>query len=73
MKKQFNLRKLVGVVSLAILVMSSNVLNAQSTDIGINFQALARDNNSNPAKERVVYLPKFFQLRRKNRTKLLTK
>ncbi|MEY4277997.1 MAG: hypothetical protein RL377_1, partial [Bacteroidota bacterium] len=55
MRKQFNLRKLVGVVSLAILVMSSNVLNAQSTDIGINFKALARDNNSNPAKERVVY------------------
>ena len=43
------------VISFLLSLFSSNLL-AQTSDIGIFFQAVARDNFSNPAKDRKIYV-----------------
>ena len=39
-----------------LLIVGANQLSAQSVNNGIFFQAVARDNFSNPAKERKIYV-----------------
>ena len=53
--KQSNFTKLSTLLLAIVLTISANQLTAQTTN-GIFFQAVARDNFSNPAKDRKIYV-----------------
>jgi hypothetical protein len=53
--KQSNFTKLSTLLLALVLTISANQLFAQTTN-GIFFQAVARDNFSNPAKDRKIFV-----------------
>ena len=55
MKYMMNL-KLVLIFSITIMLLNQSVLLAQSPSTGIFFQAIARDQFANPAKDRKIYV-----------------
>jgi len=47
---------LVNLLALLLIILSAGIARAQVPSTGINFQAIARDNFSNPAKDRLIYV-----------------
>jgi hypothetical protein len=54
--KRFNARYIIRVVIVILCFFVAGIAKAQVKGTGIFFQAIARDNYSNPAKDRVVYV-----------------
>jgi hypothetical protein len=54
MRNQIYLKKILVLFGVILLASTSNLVKAQVTGTGIFFQAVARDGNSNPAKDRSI-------------------
>lgn len=70
--KRILLRKLLILIILLQSILSVNTIYAQNANTGIYFQAVARDNFSNPAKDRKIYVQSSIIQTTANGTKVLT-
>ena len=70
--KRILFKKLLILIILLQSILSVNTVYAQNTNTGIYFQAVARDNFSNPAKDRKIYVQSSIIQTTANGTKVLT-
>jgi len=70
--KRILFKKLLILIILLQSILSVNTVYAQNANTGIYFQAVARDNFSNPAKDRKIYVQSSIIQTTANGTKVLT-